>query len=181
MGASNQMLSPQKDPRKSRYLASLRRDTNTSIITSERRNQLYGLSVYSEHQVTVAHKRWPSLAHFYNAMKFEGTRLEDRIRAISSPEEVPYVAYQYRDGVVKGWAEKRDRIMMQGLRAKFDQHPELAELLAGTSRSLVFHSEEDSYYGDGGDGSGQNRLGTLLEELRSEFQTSKRHRSKWTR
>ena len=109
-------------------------------------------------------------------MKFEGTRLEDRIRAISSPEEVPYVAYQYREGVVKGWVEKRDRIMLQGLRAKFNQHPELVDLLATTNRRLVFHSEEDSYYGDGGDGSGQNMLGTLLEDLRSEFDgTAKRH------
>lgn len=110
------------------------------------------------------------MAHFYNAMKFEGTRLEEKIRGISTPEEVPYVAYHNKEGVQKGWAEKRDRIMSQALHAKFEQHPELTEVLIGTNRNkLVFHTEEDPYYGDGGDGGGQNKLGAMLQEMRGEL------------
>ena len=108
-------------------------------------------------------------------MKFEGTRLEEKIRGLRSPEEVPYVAYKHREGVQKGWFEKRDRIMTQALRAKFEQHPELNEVLIGTdSNKLVFHSEEDPYYGDGGDGTGQNMLGTMLEELRRDVRSTTR-------
>ena len=110
------------------------------------------------------------MAHFYNAMKFEGTRLEDKIRNIVSPKEVPYVAHQHKDGVQKGWPEKRDRIMSQALHAKFEQHPELCDMLTGTKRKIVFHSQEDPYYGDGGDGAGQNRLGALLEDIKLDIQ-----------
>ena len=39
-------------------------------------------------------------------------------------------------------------------------------MLIGTNRSkLVFHTEEDPYYGDGGDGGGQNKLGAMLQEM----------------
>jgi predicted NAD-dependent protein-ADP-ribosyltransferase YbiA (DUF1768 family) len=53
---------------------------------------------------------------------------------------------------------------------KWDQYPELKHLLlsmAGTS--LVEHTYNDNYWGDGGDGSGLNRLGDLLVELRETY------------
>jgi N-glycosidase YbiA len=34
---------------------------------------------------------------------------------------------------------------------------------------LVEHTANDSYWGDGGDGSGRNRLGALLEQVRAEY------------
>jgi len=54
--------------------------------------------------------------------------------------------------------------------AKFDQHLLLKrELLLTSDRRLVEHSLTDSYWGDDWDGSGQNRLGILLMELRAEL------------
>ena len=41
-------------------------------------------------------------------------------------------------------------------------------LVAG-SRRLVEHTANDSYWGDGGDSSGQNRLGALLMQVRDEI------------
>lgn len=37
------------------------------------------------------------------------------------------------------------------------------------NRELIEHTEKDRYWGDGGDGSGKNRLGFLLMKLRDEF------------
>lgn len=45
--------------------------------------------------------------------------------------------------------------------------PEAAALLATGNAYLVEHSARDSFWGDGGDGSGRNMLGTLLMELRA--------------
>ncbi len=60
--------------------------------------------------------------------------------------------------------------MRQALRAKFTQHDDLRILLLGTGEAvLVEHTEKDHYWGDGGDGSGKNRLGQLLMEIRSEL------------
>ena len=57
--------------------------------------------------------------------------------------------------------------MMIALRAKYDQYPELKQLLLSTAgHSLVEHTENDNYWGDAGDGSGLNILADLLVELR---------------
>jgi ribA/ribD-fused uncharacterized protein len=53
---------------------------------------------------------------------------------------------------------------------KFTQHPELAKLLISTGNlTLVEHTDIDSYWGDGKDGKGKNRLGHLLMQLRAEL------------
>ena len=68
------------------------------------------------------------------------------------------------------WEEVKANIMMIALRAKFDQYPELKQLLLSTvGNRLVEHTENDNYWGDAGNGSGLNRLGDLLVELREIF------------
>ena len=60
--------------------------------------------------------------------------------------------------------------MYEGLRLKFKTHSDLrSKLLATGSATLVEHTPRDSYWGDGGNGSGKNRLGALLMRLRSEL------------
>lgn len=63
--------------------------------------------------------------------------------------------------------------MIEGLRAKFHQHPDLAELLESSdAREIIEHTATDPYWGDGGDGSGQNRLGALLMTVRAELRAA---------
>ncbi|MBC8139830.1 MAG: NADAR family protein, partial [Armatimonadetes bacterium] len=56
------------------------------------------------------------------------------------------------------------------LRAKFDAHTELRELLLSTgTETLIEKTSTDDYWGCGTDGTGKNRLGELLEELRETY------------
>ena len=51
--------------------------------------------------------------------------------------------------------------------AKFTQHKTLKKTLLETGdATLVEHTENDSYWGDGGDGSGKNMLGQTLMRVR---------------
>ena len=60
--------------------------------------------------------------------------------------------------------------MYRALIAKFTQHAYLMRLLLETGkRKLVERSPYDSYWGDGPDGNGKNRLGELLMKLRAAF------------
>jgi hypothetical protein len=62
--------------------------------------------------------------------------------------------------------------MLAAIRAKFTQHPDLcAQLLATCDAWLAEHTTRDRYWGDGGDGSGQNQLGRLLMQIRSKLKT----------
>ncbi len=61
--------------------------------------------------------------------------------------------------------------MYEAAKAKFTQHDDLRELLLKTGDAkLIEHTENDCYWGDGGDGSGKNRLGHILMRVRKELQ-----------
>ncbi len=71
------------------------------------------------------------------------------------------------------WETAKEQIMREALQAKFTQHPALRALLLGTGDSeIIEHTKNDKYWGDGGDGTGKNRLGNLLMELRSQLKSS---------
>ena len=58
--------------------------------------------------------------------------------------------------------------MYFGLRRKFETHVDLRLKLVNTGNyKLVEHTYNDSYWADGGDGRGKNRLGVLLMRLRA--------------
>jgi len=71
------------------------------------------------------------------------------------------------------WEEVKDKVMREALYAKFTQHPNLHEkMLATGNADIIEHTKNDSYWGDGGDGTGKNMLGVLLMELREELQNN---------
>jgi hypothetical protein len=58
-------------------------------------------------------------------------------------------------------------VMREAVEAKFRQHEELRALLLGTGDAqLIEHTENDDFWGDGGDGSGRNELGRILMAIR---------------
>ena len=68
------------------------------------------------------------------------------------------------------WQIVKDDIMRRAVRAKFAQNPELlAKLLATGDARLIEHTSTDAYWGDGGDGTGLNRLGEILMDIRDEL------------
>ncbi len=75
------------------------------------------------------------------------------------------LSYQQRGD----WYQERENIMLEVLRAKFQQHADLSELLLATGDAyLVENSSRDAFWADGGDGKGKNRLGHLLMQVREE-------------
>ena len=58
--------------------------------------------------------------------------------------------------------------MYEGLQRKFLSHQDLRDKLLATGEAkLIEHTHRDSYWGDGGNGKGKNRLGILLMRLRA--------------
>jgi ribA/ribD-fused uncharacterized protein len=61
--------------------------------------------------------------------------------------------------------------MYDAVKAKFSQHEDLQLLLLSTGEAiLIEHTENDDYWGDGGDGSGLNTLGKILMKIRKQLQ-----------
>ena len=129
----------------------------------------YGaFSNFSPHPFSAKGKTWRTVEHYFQAQKFAGTPHEEEIRGIASPMVAARMGRSRQRPLRSDWEQVKDVVMREALAAKFEQHADLRELLLGTGeRRLVEHTENDRYWADGGDGSGQNRLGELLMELRT--------------
>lgn len=116
---------------------------------------------------------WPTSEHYFQAQKFVGQPFVDAIRAEISPMKAAQMARQ-QHGLRSDWDAVKEDVMRKALYAKFTQHRSLRALLLGTGAAvLVEQTKNDSYWADGGDGTGMNRLGILLMELRSQLSQEK--------
>ncbi len=115
---------------------------------------------------------WPTVEHYYQAQKFVGTEHTDLIRLAASPALAAQMGRDRTRPLRPDWPDVRLAVMRQALLAKFSQHRRLREqLLATGSALLVERTRRDAYWGDGGDGSGQNRLGRLLMQVRDQLKS----------
>ncbi|GAM29035.1 hypothetical protein SAMD00019534_122110 [Acytostelium subglobosum LB1] len=127
---------------------------------------------------------WRTAEHYFQAQKFvPHHNLVQYVNELRTPRE----AFEFsrnpkvKDSLRHDWRDIKDGIMYKAVQAKFNQSPELMELLINTGkRDLVEHTRNDNYWGDGGDGTGQNRLGLILMKVRSELQDRYWHSSSST-
>ena len=114
---------------------------------------------------------WYSSEHYFQAMKFPHDKeYQEIIRKTKPCRDIKILGRNKQMKLRPDWEAVKEDVMMIALRAKFDQYPELKQLLLSTAgKSLVEHTENDNYWGDASDGSGLNRLGDLLVELREDY------------
>jgi len=131
----------------------------------------YGaFSNFSKHRLWLKEKYWPTSEHYFQAQKFAGTPDEEEVRNAPTAMLAARMGRERHRPLRADWDQVKEEVMMQALRTKFTQHQELRELLLGTGDALlVEHTANDAYWADGGDGSGKNRLGELLMQLRAEL------------
>ena len=129
------------------------------------------LSNFSRHAVFLRGRVWPTVEHFYQAQKFADTTHEEVIRRCKTPMLAKVTAADMTEENRRvDWESVKEIVMLEGLLAKFEQHPDLMELLLGTGeRLIVEHTRNDDYWGDGGNGVGKNRLGHLIMQVRNDL------------
>lgn len=140
----------------------------TEPISFYRLQDAYGeFSNFSPHPFQLKGRTWPTTEHYFQAQKFPETEHEEEIRLAKSPMIAARMGRSRARPLRRDWEQVKEDIMREALRAKFTQHDALKALLLGTGdRPLIEHTRNDRYWGDGGDGTGRNRLGVLLVELR---------------
>ena len=135
-----------------------------------RTTEPYGaFSNFSKHPIELDNRTWPTTEHYFQAQKFLGTDDEwlNKIATASSARVAADMGRD-RDKLLRSdWEDVKEKVMLEALRAKFTQYEGLKALLLDTGDDeLIEHTRNDSYWADGGDGSGKNRLGVLLMILR---------------
>lgn len=113
---------------------------------------------------------WPTSEHYFQAQKFTQAEHQEAIRRVASPMIAARMGRSRARPLRADWETVKDEVMLTALRAKFSQHPELCQRLLATGDALLIeHTPRDTYWGDGADGRGLNRLGQLLMQVREEL------------
>ena len=137
-------------------------------------NDDYGfMSNFAPYPFSDGSRIWTTSEHYFQAQKFLVPQIQEKIRQIVSPMDAALEGRNRQNPLRPDWEEVKDEVMLQALRMKFSQNPEIAkELLATGDAILIEHTRNDDYWADGGDGSGKNKLGLLLMQVREELKNS---------
>ncbi|MFG2002273.1 NADAR family protein [Spirillospora sp. NPDC048911] len=112
---------------------------------------------------------YPTVLHGYWAIAAADRSDHDRVRTAATVREAHEAG-----GCAElrpDWAHVRVAVMAALLRAKFTQHPELAELLTSTGDARISYTgiSESPHWTDRGPREGRNWVGRLLELVRAEL------------
>ena len=136
----------------------------------------YGcFSNFSPHGVTINGEHWPTTEHYFQAQKFVGTEHEKKIQAADSPVKAAQMGRQRSRPLRADWETVKDDVMRRAVLAKFSQHPEARAVLLGTGEApIIENAPRDYYWGCGSRGTGKNRLGQILVEVRGQLRAENR-------
>ena len=155
------------------------------------------LSNFHVHKTPIVyeHKEYRTAEALYQALKFlqddsnkANLDLAEAIRTQNTPYQSKIIAggrsgrYKWQQALAgqhatfvragakfpDDWHERRLDVMSEVLALKFEQDEECAERLLDTGdAALIEASPFDSFWGVGRDGRGENRLGMMLEQIRT--------------
>ena len=129
-------------------------------------------SNFSPHGIEMDGLWYPTVEHYFQAMKFPGHEFADKIRLAAKPAIAKQLGRTRSVTLREDWEAVKIDVMRAAVRKKFTTHPVLTQLLLDTGdEELVEAAPADYFWGRGKSGTGQNWLGKILMEVRTEFRT----------
>lgn len=114
--------------------------------------------------------KYPSAEHYYQCQKLEDhpNEFTAALKIVNPIDMRHYV--RATEIKPKDWEDIKELVMKRALFFKFSQSIHLTDLLLSTrGRELIKNCPQDSYWGNGEDGKGKNRLGILIMQLRDDL------------
>jgi ribA/ribD-fused uncharacterized protein len=148
------------------------------MVIDEFRGRWFFLSNFSECKIEFQGIAYPTVEHYYVAMKSNSDQMingkyytsadfREMIAKIKEPAIVKKIGQQIK--VRKDWSEKKLEFMNFAIREKFKDE-NLAEKLKSTGNSLLVENNlwKDTFWGVF-NGKGENHLGKILMKVRDEI------------
>ncbi|MEE4661978.1 MAG: NADAR family protein, partial [Halieaceae bacterium] len=120
------------------------------------------LSAYSRHGFFLDDAQWPSVEHYFQAMKSLDGDWRERVRMAPHPRQARRLGRSRRAGLRKDWKQVRRVVMTRAVYIKCRTHAEVAQrLLATGAARLVESNAYDYFWGCGRDRRGLNVYGEV--------------------
>ena len=132
------------------------------------REKPYGcFSNFSAHGFMLDELYWATSEHYFQAQKFVGTPHLEAVRQTKTPKNAANMGRNRALPLRSDWEQVKDDVMRKAVLQKFRTHADIREILLSTGdEMLVENAPGDYYWGCGKDGSGKNKLGQILMEVR---------------
>ena len=128
---------------------------------------------FSSHGFELDGKYWRTVEHYFQAQKFAGTEHETAIHRARTPGDAKGLGRSTKYPLRDDWEDVKDSIMHRAVTRKFETHPDIRQRLLDTAdEELVENARGDYYWGCGADGTGQNKLGKILMDVREKLRAS---------
>lgn len=113
---------------------------------------------------------WPSVEHYYQAMKFEDATQRDKIRTANHPKTARRLGRSRLKRIRQDWKKIREVVMTRAVYVKCRTHDAVAQQLLQTgNRKIIEKSLYDYFWGCGRDGRGLNTYGKVLMNVRQKL------------
>ncbi|WP_320043615.1 NADAR family protein [uncultured Desulfobacter sp.] len=117
--------------------------------------------------ITIDSFTWHSAEQYYQASKFTDEEIITKIKECSNPFLCAAIGQTREFKLRDDWEEIKVSVMERAIRARFDQHPDLADILRRSKGTLYDHSAADDFWGIGA-----NVTGKILMKIRDELQST---------
>ncbi|WP_041226400.1 NADAR family protein [Crinalium epipsammum] len=139
----------------------------TIYFYSTRENPYGCFSNFSAHGFNLDEAWWRTSEHYFQAQKFIGTPHVEQIRLVLTPKDAAKMGRERFRPLRSDWEQVKDDVMLKAVLCKFQTHADICEILLSTGNQLIVeNSPIDYYWGCGADGSGKNKLGQVLMQVR---------------
>jgi len=129
------------------------------------------MSRSSLHSFELDGQTWPTIEHYYQAMKFENEHYKAKIAGAASAEQARKLGQAKFKRKRSDLKQVKTTLMTRALYIQAKTHPEIAtRLLSTQEQSLVENSQFDYYWGCGRDHRGDNHYGKVAMNVRTKLQ-----------
>jgi len=133
-------------------------------------DELELLSRTSLHSIKLEDKEWPSVEHYYQAMKFEDAPYQEKIRLSSTVEQAAKLGKSWLKKKRPDLKQVRTTLMTRAIYIKCKTYSEVQNrLLEITEKKIVENSQFDYFWGCGRDHRGENQFGKVLMNVREKL------------
>lgn len=115
--------------------------------------------------------RWATVEHYFQAHKYivNDVMLFLKIKNNTNPYDALKLGRSGRTLCIRDWDKIKDDVMRDAILFKFTQHVQLYNMLINTGDAELIEDTNNEYWARGKNGTGKNKLGILLMELRNSF------------
>ena len=128
------------------------------------------LSAWSKHAFELDGAEWPSVEHYYQAMKFEDADYREQIRNAEHPKQAAKLGHAKLKKRRKDWKQNSVVYMTRAVYTKCRTHPEVTQALLESGEIKIANlTMYDYFWGSGRDMRGKNNYGKVLMSVREKL------------